>query len=236
MRAITHTPSRRRLGPVGAACALVAASLSPQVAQSSGDTAHLSPAERVLMSADHRGLPFAIVDKRAATLTVYLADGRSAGTAPVLLGRTRGDHSVPGVGARTQAGQLRVDDRTTPAGRFDSEPGRNLAGEAVLWVDYASAFAIHRVRPGPAQQRRQHALAAGEARDRRLSAGCVVVPEAFFDAVVQPVLGRGPGVVYVLPEDGSASIEPLMTRPVERAAQPGAHPVVHPSERPRAEL
>jgi hypothetical protein len=32
------------------------------------------------------------------------------------------------------------------------------------------------------------------------------VPEAFYDAVVRPVLGQGPGVVYVLPE----------TQPAER--------------------
>lgn len=160
--------------------------------------------KRILASADHGGLPFAIVDKKAATVAVYLGDGRLVGATPVLLGQTPGDRSVPGVGERTQSGQLRADDRTTPAGRFATQPGHNLSGESIVWVDYASALAIHRVRPGPSQERRVQGLASPDARDRRLSAGCVVVPEAFYDTVVHPVLGRGPGVVYVMPEDGLA--------------------------------
>jgi hypothetical protein len=173
---------------------------SADAAPATRDATDSGQAQRIMASADHRGLPFAIVDKKAATLTVYLGDGRQVGATPVLLGQTPGDRSVPGVGERTQSGQLRAGDRTTPAGRFDSEPGRNRAGEAIVWIDYASALAIHRVRPGPSQQRRVQGLASPDARDRRLSAGCVVVPEAFYDAVVQPVLGHGPGVVYVLPE------------------------------------
>ena len=160
--------------------------------------------KRILASADHRGLPFAIVDQKAAPVAVDLGDGRLVGVAPVLLGPTPGDGSVRGVGERTQRGQLRADDRTTPAGRFATEPGHNLSGESIVWVDYASALAIHRVRTGPSQERRVQGLASPDARDRRMSAGCVVVPEAFYDAVVHPVLGHGPGVVYVMPEDDLA--------------------------------
>jgi hypothetical protein len=159
-------------------------------------------AERVLAQRDHAGLPFAIVDKRAAMLMVYRADGRLLGAAPVLLGKTVGDRSLPGVGERTQTGQLRSADLTTPAGRFVSEPGHNRSGEAIVWIDYDSAFAIHRLRPGPAQAERAQRLASPAAQQRRMSAGCVVVPEAFYDAVVQPVLGRGRGVVYVMAEEG----------------------------------
>lgn len=180
------------------------AQASQAEAHAPGERAEPALAQRILASADHRGRPFAIVDKQAATLTVYLGDGRRIGTTPVLLGQTPGDRSSPGVGERTQSGRLRADDRTTPAGRFDSEPGRNLAGEAIVWIDYASALAIHRVRPGPSQPRRLQGLASPDVRDRRLSAGCVVVPDAFFDAVVRPVLGHSAGVVYVMPEDGAA--------------------------------
>ncbi len=162
--------------------------------------------KQILASADHGGRPFAIVDKKSATLAVYLPDGRLIGATPVLLGQAPGDQTVPGVGERTQIGQLRPGDRTTPAGRFASEPGRNLSGESIVWVDYAAALAIHRVRRGPSQERRVQSLASPDVRDRRLSAGCVVVPEAFYEAVVHPVLGRGPGVVYVLPERSPAQI------------------------------
>jgi hypothetical protein len=158
-------------------------------------------AQRVLVRGDAGGLPFAIVDKQAATLHVYRGDGRLVGTTPALLGQTPGDRSVPGVGERTQLGQLRNSDRTTPAGRFASEPGRNRAGEAVIWIDYASAFAIHRLRPGPSREHRALRLASPNPALRRTSNGCVVVPVAFYKAVVEPVLGLGRGVVYVMPED-----------------------------------
>lgn len=157
---------------------------------------------RVLDAADHRGRPFAIVDKRAATIVVYRGDGTLAGSSAVLLGRSLGDHSVPGVGERTQVRGLRSGDHTTPAGRFASEPGRNHADEPIVWADYANAFSIHRLRPGAARALRSSALRSPNAGERRLSDGCVVVSEEFFDAVVQPLLGRRAGVIYMLPESG----------------------------------
>lgn len=157
-------------------------------------------AQWVMDSMDAAGRPFAIVDKKDARLFVFDGAGRIVGSTPVLLGSTHGDHTVPGVGQRAQTGQVGPDERTTPAGRFASAPGRNIDGEAVVWVDYASALAIHRLRPGPARERRQARLASLSPRDNRASLGCVVVPVAFYEDVVQPLLGRVRGVVYVLPE------------------------------------
>lgn len=154
----------------------------------------------VLASGDHRGLPFAVVDKRNARLYVLDGDGRLLGQTAALLGSTRGDHTVAGVGARAQSGEVAPDERTTPAGRFDSLPGRNLEGEHVVWADYASAFAIHRVRPGRAWKAREQRLATPSPADNRVSYGCVVVPVAFYEQVVERVLGHGRSVVYVLPE------------------------------------
>jgi hypothetical protein len=154
---------------------------------------------------DHRGRPFAVVDKRLARIYVFDASGVLAGQSPVLLGATRGDHTVPGVGLRAQSGEVREDERTTPAGRFDSIPGSNLSGEHVVWVDYASAFAIHRLRPGRAEGPRASRLATDITDDNRVSLGCVVVPVAFYERVVQRVLGQSRSVVYVLPETRAAS-------------------------------
>lgn len=148
--------------------------------------------------------PWAVVDKANARLTVFHADGRLAGSTPALLGRDLGDRSVPGVGERAQTGRLRPGDRTTPAGRFDATPGRNTQGEAVVWVDYAAAFAIHRVRPGPGLADRLRRLASAWPDDNRVSAGCVVVPVDFYLSVVQPVLGQGRSTVFVLPDHGHA--------------------------------
>lgn len=193
---------------------IAAAAAMGQVAAPVGPSPHGAPihpaaqvtqalARRILLTNDHAGLPFAIVDKRAATVIVYHNDGSPAGFSNVLLGRALGDQSAAGVGERTQTRTLRAQDRTTPAGKFASAPGRNLAGEAVVWVDYSSAFSIHRLRPGPGWPLRVRQLASPVALERRLSDGCVVVPEAFYLAVIAPVLGQGRAWVYVLPEAGA---------------------------------
>jgi hypothetical protein len=158
----------------------------------------------IARSGDHHGQPFAVVDKRNAMLHVFGADGRLAGSTVALLGAARGDHIVPGVGERAQTGSIRPEDRTTPAGRFEAQPGRNLQGEEIVWVDYESAFAIHRVRPGKAWKARAERLSTASPADNRVSWGCVVVPVAFYQQVVAPVLGASRSVVYVLPENQPA--------------------------------
>jgi len=161
----------------------------------------------VIVSGDHGGLPFAIVDKPSAMIVIHAANGRLVGASPALLGQTLGDTSLAGVGERTQQRQLRTADLTTPAGRFASEPGRNSSGEAIVWIDYATALAIHRVRPGPSKKLRTERMGSKDAMARRVSSGCVVVPEDFYDAVVAPLLGLGRGLVYIIPESGAMSQE-----------------------------
>lgn len=143
--------------------------------------------------------PFAIVDKRQATLAVYAADGSLVGRAPVLLGLAPGDMEPPS--SRGKAPEaLQAHERVTPAGRFEAQPGRNLSGERIVWFDYEANLAIHRLRPAPAQQRRAERLASDKLQDRRITLGCVVVAPAFFDQVVLPTLGGGNSLVYILPE------------------------------------
>jgi len=143
--------------------------------------------------------PFAIVDKRQATLSVYDADGRLLGRTSALLGLTPGDAEPPSSrGKPPQA--LTAQERVTPAGRFEAQPGRNLSGERVVWFDYEANLAIHRLRPAPARERRVERLASTSTQDRRITLGCVVVDPAFFDEVVLPALGGGSSLVYILPE------------------------------------
>ena len=156
--------------------------------------------DRVLQSGDPQGRPFVVVDKRAARIYVFQADGRLAGHSQALLGATVGDHTVPGVGLQAQAGFVPEDQRTTPAGRFEAAPGQNNKGEHVIWVDYASAFAIHRLRPGFAYEARADRLSTTRAAGKRVSWGCVVVPVDFYEKVVEPVLGGTRSMVYVMPE------------------------------------
>jgi hypothetical protein len=157
----------------------------------------------VMDTGDARGRPFLVVDKKAARLYVFEGRGRLLAATPVLLGAARGDHSVPGVGDRAQASELPFEERTTPAGRFETHPGRNLEGEHVIWFDYEAALALHRLRPGRAHQIRASRLESSQPHERRVSLGCVVVPVAFYQDVVEPLLGSRRGVVYVLPETRS---------------------------------
>lgn len=157
----------------------------------------------VVHSGDSAGLPFAIVDKNDARLFVFSAAGKLYAATPVLIGSAIGDGSVPGIGARPIHGVL-PEERTTPAGRFLAEPGRNTLGEDVVWVDYDNAVSMHRVRATDPQERRLERLDSNSAVDNRISYGCINIPVAFYDAVIRPVFGVGRGVVYVLPE-----VEPL---------------------------
>ncbi len=149
--------------------------------------------------ADHQRLPFVIVDKKNAQAFVFGADRKLKGATPVLLGLAVGDGGLTDMSGRAIS-SLRPDERTTPAGRFAAEPGRNLQGEAIIWVDYAAKIAIHRLRPDLQHERRGQRLASSTADDNRISMGCIVVPVAFYDNVIQPVLGKTRSVVYVLPE------------------------------------
>lgn len=152
--------------------------------------------------ADHRGRPFAVVDKRAAHIYVFEPSGMLVGAAPVLLGLAPGDRdAVSSIGERSVASLLPAE-RTTPAGRFETEPGRNDKGEPVVWFQYDAALAIHRLRPAPAHERRPQRLASADPGERRITFGCVVVPVAFYEDVIMPTLGSRRGLVYVTPEQG----------------------------------
>jgi hypothetical protein len=150
-------------------------------------------------SKDSHGLPFVILDKRDARVFVFHADGRLIDASPVLLGAAPGDDPVPGIGSRPIA-QVRPEEKTTPAGRFVSAPGKNASGEQVVWVDYADSVSMHRVRPVDPKERRLERLALPDPAERRISYGCINVPVAFFESVVWPLLSRSRAVVYVLPE------------------------------------
>jgi hypothetical protein len=153
----------------------------------------------VRSSADNAGAPFMLIDKRHARVWVFDGKGTLRGSSPVLLGLARGDTSAPGIGTRPLA-QVRTHERTTPAGRFVVEPGRNLDQEDVLWIDYDAAVSMHRVRATDPSEKRLQRLASPSAADNRISYGCINVPARFFDRVIQPQFARAGGVAYVRPE------------------------------------
>jgi len=163
----------------------------------STDARHV--ADWVADSRDNADHDFVIVDKKFAKVYVFDASARLRGATPVLLGAAPGDDSVPGIGSRPIA-DIRVEERTTPAGRFVAQRGRNALNEDVVWVDYAAAVSMHRVRAIEPSERRLERLASETIEDNRISWGCINVPVAFYEALIEPVFAQRKAVVYVLPE------------------------------------
>ena len=150
-------------------------------------------------SKDNDGLPFVIVDKVNARVFVFDAHAVLQGTAPALLGLTRGDGAVAGIGDQKMS-TIRPADRTTPAGRFVASLGRDPQGHDILWIDYDNAIALHRVVKGTPTERRAQRLASETAGDNRISYGCINVPVKFYEAWIRPAFLHSSGIVYILPE------------------------------------
>lgn len=163
----------------------------------SPDARHL--ADWIADSRDNEKADFIIVDKRYAKVYVFDAEARLRGASPVLLGAALGDDSVPGIGSRPIA-EVRPEERTTPAGRFVAERGRNSNGDDVVWVDYAAAVSMHRVRATQPSERRLERLATPTIDDNRISYGCINVPVDFYETYVRPTVAMHRAIVYVLPD------------------------------------
>jgi hypothetical protein len=159
-------------------------------------------ADWVVAHADNGDLPFIIIDKIAASLYLFDAQGRAQAAAPALLGMARGDHFAPGV-AEKDMYQTAVSERITPAGRFVAERGINDHGQHVIWVDYDAGIALHAVLNVPRQHRVQR-LATPTPDDNRISYGCVNLPRDFYAEVLRPLFDRTRAVVYVLPDSENA--------------------------------
>ena len=172
---------------------------------SAADFKHAKPgpqarslADWVIESGDANRTPFLIVDKKDARVYVFDREGHLQGEAPALLGIAIGDHTAPGVGDR-ELSTIPMKDRTTPAGRFQVEIGRNDKDKEILWVDYEAAISMHPVIDTP-KQRRPQRLASPTVADNRISFGCINVPIPFFSNVVAKTFTGTKGVAYVLPE------------------------------------
>jgi hypothetical protein len=178
-------------------------------------------ADWIVASGDNRGLAFVIVDKVNARLFLFDAGGTVRAAVPVLVGLARGDDSPAGIGTRPLSA-ITPGERITPAGRFVAEPGQNLSGKDILWVDYAAAISLHRAsdrKPGMTAKSRVERL-TGATGGRRISYGCINVSAAFYDDFVRPAFSGTTGIVYILPETRSARAEfriPDATIPVRLA-------------------
>jgi hypothetical protein len=159
-------------------------------------------AEWVAATRDNAGVGFLIIDKKAATLHVFDARARHQSSTPVLLGAAIGDHTVPGIGLKPVA-EVLPHERTTPAGRFIAERGRNAKGKDIVWVDYDAAVSMHRVVSDVPAERRLQRLASPTVADNRISYGCINIPVKFYESSIRPMFAEYRAVVYILPEKQS---------------------------------
>lgn len=153
----------------------------------------------VIASGDSGGVPFIVIDKVAAKVFVFDAQGQPLGTTPALLGITPGDESAPGVGDR-ELSAIKPEDRTTPAGRFVAKFGTASGNRKVLWVDYATAISLHAVVTTKKKERRLQRLKSPTPEDNRITYGCINIPAPFYAKVVRPLFKKTTGIVYILPE------------------------------------
>lgn len=166
---------------------------SPQTAQF---------ADWVVDSRDNQDMPFMIIDKIGARVLMFDPSGRLQGSAAALLGLALGDDSTPGIGERAMSSILPAE-RTTPAGRFVASLDHDSRGQELLWIDYNTALALHRVVKGTPSEQRAQRLESATPADNRVSYGCINVPAAFYDRFVSPTFKTTSGVVYILPETRS---------------------------------
>ncbi len=210
--AATATPPPSQANPRLAGAAPLPLTAVPDFSGAPASDEVRQVARWVLAHGDAAGRHLVLVDKRQARIFVLDPRGRLRGTAPVLLGLARGDQTVPGIGDRPLA-QVRPEERTTPAGRFVPEPGINLQGEDIVWLDYDAAVSMHRVRAKVKSERRLERLASPTPADNRISYGCINLPAAFYEQVLVPAV-RASAMVYVLPE----------VRPLAEVFGPGLQP------------
>jgi hypothetical protein len=171
-------------------------------------------------SRDNGGLPYVVIDKVNAQVFVFSAAGKLLGTAPALLGMARGDRLLAPNSATLA--QIRPSQRITPAGRYVSRLSIDSEGKELLVLDYAAAISLHPVIKGTPEERRAERLGSPTAQDNRISYGCINVPKDFYSRLVSATFKHTQGVVYVLPEAGSASTVFGM-QPASTVAAGGAH-------------
>jgi len=152
----------------------------------------------VLRARDAQGRPFAVLDKSAAMLWVFDAQGRLLARTFALVGQAEGDVAPPDIGVRPLS-KVRPAEKITSAGRFETTSGVNTHGEDIVWLDYSQALSMHRVRDVRGEARLAR-IRNPDPRVRRITFGCVNLPAPFYNRYINPLFARKPGVVYVLPE------------------------------------
>lgn len=156
-------------------------------------------ADWVIESDDNQNRPFIIIDKKESKVFVFLKDGKLYGESSALIGITIGDINAPGVGMKKIA-DITIEERTTPAGRFEAALGPSLNKTELLWIDYDSGISMHTVITSNPSEHRLQRLLSQKSAEHRITYGCVNVSSIFYKEVIRPTFRNTGGIVYILPE------------------------------------
>jgi hypothetical protein len=111
-------------------------------------------------------MPYLLVDKANARVYSFSPSGQLQGSAPVLLGMSKGDRLLAPNSATRAV--MRPQDRITPAGRFVSRLAVDSHGKELLVLDYDASISLHPVVKGTPEEHRAQRLA-----DRFAAVGAV---------------------------------------------------------------
>lgn len=156
-------------------------------------------ADWVAGSGDNGSLPYIIIDKKAAALFLFSANGKPLGHVPILIGIAIGDEASPGIGTKNLA-EIGPAEKTTPAGRFLAKFGVAAGKQKVLWVDYATSVALHPIPNSNKKEHRRERMLSPSIDDNRITFGCINVPTLFYSKSVRPLFQKKGGYVYILPD------------------------------------
>ncbi len=153
----------------------------------------------IIEADDNQHLPFIIIDKKAVTVYVFDKDGKLIAATISLIGRAVGDDNATGIGEKRLADIL-IDERTTPAGRFEASLDFNEDKKEILWIDYDLDLSLHPIiTTNPAEHRLQR-LRSNHLADHRITYGCINVPSQFYKNYIHLTFENTNGIVYILPE------------------------------------
>lgn len=143
----------------------------------------------VISTGDNGGRAFLIADKRSGELVLVERNGVVIGRTPALFGKYKGD---------------RLGLHFTPAGAFKiikaiaEHPG--YGGDVLTFANddiNKVTVSLHRVWLENPAERRLQRLQSSNPNERRISDGCINIPDSFYNNIVDIVNGSK---IYILPE------------------------------------
>lgn len=156
---------------------LARASASPQVGR---------VAQWAVLTGDHSGLPFVVVDKSRARLFAFDPQGRLRGSTPIL---------------RSASGRQERNAASMPEGRFVADSWLSVRSDGIVWVNADTTVSLHGLSSSQASEATPNVPAAPDANATAQAA--LHVEDGFYRNYLSPLRSQG-SVAYVLHEDPSA--------------------------------